>query len=573
MEEKSPKQLYGKLLFIYTAVIACVVLTLVGYFWNSTRNRYLEQNQADMERMQEEAEDYILECKKTADYLHEELYKSNMEMNDLLAYLSQTPEEYQKYRLNTYASYESLDYKGIEDFSQTSFEAYPALEDLSFVSYSKGDLTSFNGSQNIYHTEESKNVLERIKEEHLTCEGEISFLKEIRDPVTMQSMGAMVLTFGTEKFTQICNQELLPEVMITGQDGTFIYASQRTAAGKQVDLSAQNLYTATSKVEDYMITAWMKKSDARRVPWSVNLMIFGVAIVVMTIGEILVYCCLRRVSIRLNSILNGMSKVMCGDLTVRLSREKNGDELDMIAGHFNEMCEKLDMHIQKSYLAEIEQKNAEMAALQSQINPHFLYNTLEAIRMKAICNGDSEVGKMLYSMAVTFRSQLKEANIIPLAQELHFCKKYMELFEYRYPNQFQSNVECPLEDLQVPIIKFVLQPIIENYFIHGIRLREDDNRIQISVERQGEDYEIIVEDNGRGMEEEEIQKKNQQLKEDRWETRDSMGIFNVNRRVKAVYGNGYGVRMEAVETGGLRVILRFHPQEDKENEESNDSGR
>ena len=88
--------------------------------------------------------------------------------------------------------------------------------------------------------------------------------------------------------------------------------------------------------------------------------------------------------------------------------------------------------------------------------------------MKAICNGDSEVGKMLYSMAVTFRSQLKEADIITLAQELHYCKKYLELFEYRYPSQFKSSVDCPLEYMQIPIIKFVLQPIIENYFIHEI---------------------------------------------------------------------------------------------------------
>ena len=149
---------------------------------------------------------------------------------------------------------------------------------------------------------------------------------------------------------------------------------------------------------------------------------------VFLISEFLVNYYLKRVSARLNRILDGMTQVMGGDLTVRLAAEKNGDELDVIACHFNEMCEKLDLHIQKSYLAEIDQKNAEMSALQSQINPHFLYNTLEAIRMKAICNGDSEVGKMLYSMAVTFRSQLKEADIITLAQELHYCKKISGAF-------------------------------------------------------------------------------------------------------------------------------------------------
>ena len=104
--------------------------------------------------------------------------------------------------------------------------------------------------------------------------------------------------------------------------------------------------------------------------------------------------------------------------------------------------------------------------------------------MKAVCNGDREVGKMLYSMAVTFRAQIKEADIITLAQELHYSKKYMELFEFRYQNQFQAAVECPEEYLQVPIIKFVLQPIIENYFIHGMRMKEPDNFIRIAVEKE-----------------------------------------------------------------------------------------
>ena len=232
--------------------------------------------------------------------------------------------------------------------------------------------------------------------------------------------------------------------------------------------------------------------------------------------------------------------------------------------------EQIEILMQEIIRQQNERRKSEMDALQSQINPHFLYNTLEAIRMKAICNGDSEVGKMLYSMAVTFRSQLKEADIITLAQELHYCKKYLELFEYRYPSQFKSSVDCPFEYMQIPIIKFVLQPIIENYFIHGIRMRDKDNFICIRVEKTTDDYEIIIEDNGRGMSEKDIREKNRQLTENVMEKNKSIGISNVNRRVKAVYGNTYGVSLEQVETGGLRVILRFKPEEDNENEKSND---
>lgn len=578
MERKNSKQLYNKLLLTYTAVIVCVVLALMTYFYNSMKNRYLENNLEYMQMMHAEAQEYLEECSDDADYLHEELYQSSMEMRDLIHYLTDSPENYQKYRLDTYSEYNLMDYNGVEDFSAKAFEAYPVLKRLAFISYSKADLTSFSGSQNVYLTENVDDIKERIQNGNLADLGEFSFLKEIRDPVSMQSMGAMILTFDAERFQKITEYYDISELMIYNDSGTLIFGSSPDREVYEIESARQTeslegllkAYTMDTSLEKYHVVSWLSKSKAAGVPVTVILMIIGVALLVFVISELLVHYYLQRVSSRLNGILDGMTQVMSGDLTVRLKAEKNGDELDVIADHFNEMCVQLDTHIQKRYLAEIEQKNAEMAALQSQINPHFLYNTLEAIRMKAICNGDQEVGKMLYSMAVTYRSQLKEADVITLAQELHYCKKYLEIFEYRYPKQFQSDVECPLEYMQVPIIKFVLQPIIENYFIHGIRMRDNDNYIRIRVKKCEEDYELFVEDNGRGMTEEDIEARNQQLAENKMDKTKSIGIANVNRRVKAVYGSAYGVRIEGIPTGGLRVILRFRPQEGENDEKSDD---
>lgn len=158
----------------------------------------------------------------------------------------------------------------------------------------------------------------------------------------------------------------------------------------------------------------------------------------------------------------------------------------------------------------------------------------------------------------------------------------MELFEFRYQDQFRASVECPEEYLQAPVIKFVLQPVIENYFIHGIRMKERDNYVRIVVEKEtdmeladggkegnkdGEDsgersrafFRIIVEDNGKGMTEEAIAEKNRELAQDIMEKRSSIGIANVNRRLKAVYGRECGICLEPGSEGGLRVILRFRP--------------
>ncbi len=116
----------------------------------------------------------------------------------------------------------------------------------------------------------------------------------------------------------------------------------------------------------------------------------------------------------------------------------------------------------------------------------------------------------------------------------------------------------------MPVIKFVLQPVIENYFIHGIRMKEQDNYVRIVVEketeRSGKGFRIIVEDNGKGMDEEAIAAKNRELAKDSMEKHSSIGIANVNRRLRAVYGRECGICLEPGSEGGLRVILRFRPE-------------
>ena len=314
-------------------------------------------------------------------------------------------------------------------------------------------------------------------------------------------------------------------------------------------------------------------SQASALSFRTLAMILAAGVAAAALGILGIGYYVRRLTARVDSILYAMNQVTTGNLQTRLKVNKKGDELDMVADQFNKMCEDLNLYIQKSYLAEIERKNAQMQALQSQINPHFLYNTLEAIRMKAICNGDREVGKMLYSMVTLFRSQLKEADVITLGQELDYCKQYMELFEYRYQGSFSSQVSCPVELLSIPIIKFVLQPVVENYFIHGIERDRKDNLVKIWAEAEGDVLYLYIQDNGRGMTQEEIEKKNRELRENSQEERKdkSIGIANVNRRIKAVYGDQYGLLLQAAAPKGLLVIVTIKIEE-KEKDEKGDVG-
>ena len=586
MEVKSSKQLYNKLFYIYTLILLCVISALVIYFFNSTRNRVLEQSLSYTEMMSESAVMYLEDTSDTAEYIHEDLYKSSMELNDVLHYMTDDPAVYQKYRLDTYIENKLSGYKGIEKFFLDALQAYTSLDHITLYSYERDEITEYTRDGKSYRRAGDDEFKRRLEAVDLVGEDSFAYLKEIRNPATMQVKGCMILEFKSKRFETIRQYYSRAELIVYNDAGSPVYESSgrhkiadiMKADNKGALESMLNAYVEEAWKGQYHVIGYLEKDRAAAVPWSVAVMLLAVGIAVMILGEIFVKYHLQKLAGRLNCLLEGMTKVMDGNLDVRIPTDKNGDELDVIAGYFNEMCVNLDEHIKKRYLAEIEQKDAEMAALQSQINPHFLYNTLEAIRMKAICNGDREVGKMLYSLAVTFRAQIKEADIITLAQELHYSKKYMELFEFRYPNQFKAMVECPEEYLQAPIIKFVLQPVIENYFIHGIRMKEQDNYVKIVVEKE-ETYEcrdgrcltegcaastgfrIIVEDNGKGMAEDEITAKNQELENDAMKKQSSIGIANVNRRLKAVYGREYGIHIESRSGGGLRVILRFKTDE------------
>ena len=251
-----------------------------------------------------------------------------------------------------------------------------------------------------------------------------------------------------------------------------------------------------------------------------------------------------------------MEEVKSRNLKARIPIDNEKDEIRYISENFNEMCMELDKYINKSYLAEINQKKAEMVALQNQINPHFLYNTLECIRMKAICNGDKEVGKMLYNLSFLFRKQVKDNNIITLKGELDYCTKYMEIFKFRYKDKFDFNIDCPSEFYNNEMIKFTLQPLVENYFVHGILLDEKDNFIEIKVVKLNDKLKIIIDDNGRGIPINRLKELNENISEGSLENtgEKSIGIINAQERIVGTYGEDYGIKLEN-NSKGTRVIV------------------
>ena len=568
MEKKRPKQLYFKMFYTYTVIILCIVAALVIYFISDARKRLLESNQEGIERIHAQALGYVEEIRRAADYIHKDLYRSPSELNDLLEYFRLEPEAYQEYTLERYSSSSELVYKGIFRFVNEAFEANQQLEKIELISYETSQMTECYPEKNVYPGKDGKPRLYQIQNNDFCEEGKLVYLKEIRNPDTMKPMGCILFTFEAGKtFEEIQSTNPYAEMVVIFEDGKVIF-SEPDVEDYQFYIRQKQYFSCMESVGEYQICTFMDERLAAKLPAARFFLILAAGAAASAIGVFYLSFYVKRLTGRVDLILEAMNQVTTGDFKVRLNIWEKKDELDMIADNFNGMCEKLELYIEKSYLEEIERKNAQMQALQSQINPHFLYNTLEAIRMKAICNGDKEVGKMLYSMVTLFRSQLKEADVITLGQELDYCKQYLELFEYRYQGSFRSKVECPAELLPLPVIKFVLQPIIENYFIHGIERDRQDNLVHIWAGREETTLYLYVQDNGRGMKEEELIQKNKELNDNvkTMNGNDSIGIHNVNRRIKAVCGEEYGIFLKMAEPKGLLVILAIRIEEGEEYE-------
>ncbi|MBS6196416.1 MAG: sensor histidine kinase [Clostridiales bacterium] len=564
-KKKSSGHLYKKLRLSYSAVIITVVGLLVGFSIHAGRQRALETNRDYARKLCEETAAHIQDLEADAEYLHRLLYMGSEELEDILCYLQLDTETYLEKHLDAYTWSGYIDNKDLYSYVENAYSAYPGMKRMELVSYSSNRSTIFYSDNAVRVKDNAAKRKREIIDEGLARQGEISFLKEIRDPGDMNIKGGIVFTFDTSYLEKLQEKYPMARLYLFAKNETPLFSGegdrkleefQQTEAEKKL-----KSYLLLQEAEDFMVVTALDKKSAEAIPLPDVLAILGVGFFLAALGEFFINLYLKRLTSRVNGILQGMEQVKTGNLKVELAANDKGDELDMISVHFNQMCRDLESYIRKSYLSEIEQKNAQMLALQSQINPHFLYNTLEAIRMKAICNGDREVGKMLYSLAVTFRSQLKEADVITLMQEMHYCKKYLELFEYRYQNKFTAKVECDPGLGETPVIKFILQPIIENYFIHGIRMEDEGNFIHIYAREEDGELYIHVTDNGYGMDPESMEEKNRELEQDEMDVHRSIGVTNVNRRLKAAYGKEYGVTLAANEPRGLHVIIKVKIEE------------
>lgn len=248
-----------------------------------------------------------------------------------------------------------------------------------------------------------------------------------------------------------------------------------------------------------------------------------------------------------------MEYVGDGDLEVRVE-VKTKDEVGALAEEFNRMIKKTSVLMESVYTEHKRKKEYELALLQSQINPHFLYNTLESICGLAVLNRNEDIINLTNELAMFYRGVLsKGSKIVAIQDEIKITERYMRILKVRYGDQFEYSINVEKEIYKFPTIKLVLQPIVENSISHGLRNKREKGFLVIRGLVEEGNVCIYIIDNGVGMKPEELERVFMEDTEDNHKR--SFGLKSTDERIKLYFGPEYGLKVESVFNEGTTVKI------------------
>lgn len=278
----------------------------------------------------------------------------------------------------------------------------------------------------------------------------------------------------------------------------------------------------------------------------------GVTILICIFAAVLAYFITSSmVSGRIERLTRLMQEVQEGSMDMQVGSDDR-DEIGMLYRGFGSMMKRIRTLINEVYLGKITQKEAELKALQAQINPHFLYNTLSLINWKALAAGEEDISRMTLAMSTFYRTALNRGrNVLQVEAELSNTRAYLEIQSMLHDGDFDYEIEAQPEILQCESLNLILQPLVENAIHHGIE-EKTDGRGKISVRGWKEENCVwfMVEDNGIGMEQEVA---------DKILTMESKGygVRNVDERIRLCYGEKYAMKVESVVGKGTKMTIHF----------------
>lgn len=296
--------------------------------------------------------------------------------------------------------------------------------------------------------------------------------------------------------------------------------------------------------------------------------IFVLLVVVLTslvVALILAFVLSGIITRPIGRLTNRLKKVSANDFSYDAQIEQGSDEIAEMGKVINEMTVSISHLLKETEDMYIQRKNTEIALLQSQINPHFLYNTLDSIRWMAVIQKNTGIVNMTRSLSNLLRNLAKGVgDKVTLEEELALLHDYVEIQSIRYVGTFEFTDNVKEKFLQYNIIKFTLQPLVENAIFHGIEPTGRYGTVTVEAEEEEDALLIHITDDGTGMEQEEMEQILHTVSENRSSSLSGIGVANVHKRLQLHYGNNYGLVYQSELGAYTRVTVRI-PKEKSSN--------
>lgn len=413
--------------------------------------------------------------------------------------------------------------------------------------------------------------------------------RSITSAVTMQEFGTLSIDVNLNVIQSISEQLYVKgkeQLFILDARGTVIYGSDPKLLGQTLEEGwvkhLQQLDQPSGSFEwdsdefngihiyeriDSPLSDWVLvkripnevlNSNARQLT-EINMLIL-IAFMIIVIFATLVIS--FRFTTPIKRLIGTIGKIQTGNMHVDID-VKGKDELAILAGRFRTMMETINNLIMREYQLEIANKTNQLKALQAQINPHFLYNSLQSIGTLALQHNAPQVYSLISSLAKLMRYSMNSDTVVPFASELSHVKAYLELQMQRFEHKLAVKYEVNESMMHIPVPKMILQPLVENYFKHGFDQRSGSETLTIAASLTDDGrMEIRVQDEGTGMTEDTLQKLRRKLeaRPQHQQGEESIGLLNVMSRLMLYYEDEAEMIIDHHEPSGVTVTLRIPMQ-------------
>lgn len=346
----------------------------------------------------------------------------------------------------------------------------------------------------------------------------------------------------------------------------FQWAEDNKKGGKVFRIDGKRYLVTASVIPtlDWLMIGLTPVNELTKAGKAMTQIIYVVGIIAALISTFFSLRVSHSVTKPLIYLTDTMKKFGKGDLSVRVPVLYE-DEIGILSEEFNKMSEQIRQLVDQVYREQRAKRKSELAALQAQINPHFLYNTLNSVSSLIKMNCPDEAFIMIQAIGTFYRTSLSDGKtLIPLEQEITNIENYIKIQKVRYGNKIEYEIDIENEILQEWIVKLTLQPLVENSIYHGIKEMRGKGIIRIKGWKEKNKVFIQVSDNGLGIPEEKLE---ELFSKDYREKGSAFGLFNIQQRLQIYFGKEYGLTVESKLSQGTKatvcIPVDFKREEDR----------